>query len=759
MRTTVTFLVLIFLNLSAFAQIPNGAWRDHLPYNRGTQVAQAGRFIYCSMQYGGMLSYNTESNEINTHSKTTGLSDVVVNTLAYSEEYQTLIAAYENGNLDLISDNDLVNIPAIKNKSLNSPKTINAIECHGQIAYLACGFGIVALDIENQEIKDSYFFGPGGTAIFVNDLTIMNDFIYAATEIGVYEADLNSPNLVDFNSWSRIESLPQYDSEYKFIQGMGSSMYLVYASEISSQDEILKFDGSSWQTWSHSHDELIQGLGAYKEKLTVAGANSIQIYNNEESLIYDFDINNAFHAIMVDDGTVYAAGFTDGFIRKNNPDHTEKLHVNSIFLPAVNKVSAQGDHVWVSSGGPFNPWSDAGAYHFKDNNWRSYNNGWTEGMDVGNTHKIAIDPRDGERVVAGCWIDGILEFKDGQLINEFSHENHPVFSRISPDVGVRVAGLDFDRDYKLWMISDIIINPIFVWHADGTWENLEIAHPIFNRITQYADLLVADNDDVWVLTRNDGIIVLREDSNGDILTKHFALRDQQGELIDKAYDIALDKDNDIWISTNTGPLVLRQSHRIFDQDPAMQKILVPRNDGSGQADYLLDNEVLSEITIDGGNRKWIATENSGVFLIGADDTSTVHNFNEKNSPLFSDNVKSIGVHEKTGEVFIVTNKGMLSYGGRATESGNDFGDVYVYPNPVRPTYEGDVTITGLIADCNVKITDISGNMVYETTSIGGQAIWNGRNYDGDRVATGVYLVFLTNDDGSKTHMTKLVFIH
>ncbi|MCG8700094.1 MAG: T9SS type A sorting domain-containing protein, partial [Bacteroidales bacterium] len=182
-------------------------------------------------------------------------------------------------------------------------------------------------------------------------------------------------------------------------------------------------------------------------------------------------------------------------------------------------------------------------------------------------------------------------------------------------------------------------------------------------------------------------------------------------------------------------------------------------DGTTSADILLGGQAINDIYVDGGNRKWLATESAGVFLLSDDGKETIHNFTTSNSPLYSNTVISIGVNEETGEVFMSTDKGLISFMGQATEGDAEFKDVYVYPNPIRPSYEGDITISGLVEETIVKITDISGNVVYETVSLGGQAIWNGRNYEGDRVATGVYMVFLSNSDGSKTHITKLLFIH
>jgi hypothetical protein len=226
------------------------------------------------------------------------------------------------------------------------------------------------------------------------------------------------------------------------------------------------------------------------------------------------------------------------------------------------------------------------------------------------------------------------------------------------------------------------------------------------------------------------------------------------------YSIAQDREGNIWLGTNKGIVVYYSPSRVFSSNEFYaQTILVPRNDNSGFGDPLLGTETVTAIKVDGANRKWLGTRNGGVFLVSDDGLKQIHAFNIDNSPLLSNSINDITINENTGEVFFATNSGIISYVSDAVGPAEEFSDVYVYPNPVRETYFGDIVITGLIENAYVKITDLNGNLVHETRSLGGNAIWNGNNLSGKRVSTGVYLVFLTNDDGSLTHVTKLLFIH
>jgi len=231
--------------------------------------------------------------------------------------------------------------------------------------------------------------------------------------------------------------------------------------------------------------------------------------------------------------------------------------------------------------------------------------------------------------------------------------------------------------------------------------------------------------------------------------------------VDRVYSVAEDNDGNIWVGTIAGPIVYYGAYGIIDEEDDIigTQILIPRNDGTGLGDPLLKSEKINCIVIDGANRKWFATEKSGAFLMSEDGKTEIYKFNSENSPLFSNNVRSIAINDDNGEIFFGTDKGILSFKGQATKGGEDYHDVYVYPNPVRENYRGDITVTGLVANVNVKITDVSGNLVFETTALGGQAIWDGKNFSGKRVNTGVYLVFCSNEDGTKTHVTKLLFIH
>jgi hypothetical protein len=753
------FLVINLMYFSpAFNQIPKESWRDHLAYNRGVRVAITPTKVFYAAYKSGMLSFNRKTGEIEKYSKVTGLSDINITALQYSVEKEILIIGYGSGNIDILTHKDKINIPDIERKRMISTKNINKIFCYNNYAYLACDFGIVVLDLDKYEIKDSYIFGPGGNTIKVNDITISNNFIYAATEFGLYKADLNSTNLLDFSNWELQTDLPDYNLECVFISTFNDKLLAVNKSDINANNRVILKVNSTWNYWNGFQDTIINGLDVYNNKLSIIGKNKIIFYDSEFQQS-SYDVPSARHAQIADDGIVYTAGLSYGFYMFEGTEG-RYLGVKNPRFNTTGKVATDGDYVWVGSGGPFNIYSEGGAHIFNNEQWTSVNNGYTAGLEnVGNLYKFAFDPDDPTHVYASGYAYGIYEFRNMQVVKSYTWADSPFKESIGYNVGVRAMGIDFDKDHNLWAIMDETDQPVYVLRNNGEWENIVLKSSIFLKNNLFVALTVTSNNQIWILSKSNGVAVLKEE-NGKILETSFALKNQNGDLLTAAYCMTEDKNGDLWIGTNKGPIYFTPSDDIFTNDNIHgNQVIIPRNDGENTGDYLLDYEIINDIAMDGGNRKWIATENSGVFLVSSDGLKTYHNFTFENDRLISNNVIGIGVQEKTGEVFMSTNKGIVSYMGTSNEGNDDYSNVHAFPNPVRPDYTGPITITGLIANSNVKITDIAGNIVYETTSQGGQASWDGKNFSGQRVSTGVYLVFLINEDGSKTHVTKILFIH
>ena len=703
-----------------------------------------------------------QDNSIEKHSKVNGLSDADISCIAFNPAFDMLVIGYNNGNIDLVKKDSIYNIPDIKRKIIVGEKSVNSFFFRENYAYLACGFGIVLMDMVKHEIKDTYMFGEGGSQIKVNDITFDGQFLYAATDEGIYKADIDNPNLVDYNAWQKLQALPDKNASYRFLAWHGNRLFTVYHNPSSQIDDIIVLGNDTWQLWVNSRNDNLGFMGEQAGKLIVCAYFHTSLYDQDDKLVRDVSSYYAKHAIVDSKGGLWYADPVSGLVKIGEDGASSIICPNGPAFRSAGDMDVKSGKLWVGGGTDATKWSSYGAYEFTDENWKSYNYKTNpEMMGFLNVSEIAIDPTDVNHVVGGSYGYGIIDFKDGSLLS-ITDETNSILKPV-PGYGhgyVTVTGVSIDADGSLWVSNNYSDKPVYRRKASGEWESIDLQYKNFGVETRVNGILATSLGEVWLLIQNDGILVFSADRENSPKERFFAVINQEGDLLDRVYSLAEDKDGNIWVGTNKGPAEFFNEGQIFDgESVAAYQPIIPRNDGSNLADLLLSTEKINDIAVDGANQKWFATEKSGVFLVSPDGLKEIHHFTEANSPLFSDNVLTLAVNDVTGEVFFGTDKGIVSFKGQATEAGDNFGKVYVYPNPVRETYEGDITVTGLARDVNVKITDISGNIVYETKALGGQAIWNGRNFNGERVHTGVYLVFCTNEDGSKTHVTKLLFIH
>jgi hypothetical protein len=248
------------------------------------------------------------------------------------------------------------------------------------------------------------------------------------------------------------------------------------------------------------------------------------------------------------------------------------------------------------------------------------------------------------------------------------------------------------------------------------------------------------------MAQADGLLVFNEAKtfNGLPQYKQYASGVGFGNLPSTNVNaIAKDTNGAIWIGTNKGISIVSSPSSVFSSvnSDAKQPIV----DGFP----LLFDQIVTAIDVDGGNRKWVGTSN-GLYLLSADGLRVIYNFTTANCPLPSNTVSEVNINHQTGEVFIITDKGMISFREAATQGFNEeiSTPMQVFPNPVSVNYTGQIGFLGLATNAAVKITDISGQLVYQTQANGGAASWNGRNYNGQKVTAGVYIIFSSTQDGN-----------
>ncbi len=770
MRKPLSLLILcltISFSASLKGQTKLGQWRTHLPYNY-CNLAEATNDRVFASSTGGLFSYNLLDNSVELLSKIDGLSDNGVSSMRWSDDLQTLILAYQSSNIDIIRDGLIVNLPDIMNKQIAGDKSIYDIYYYGTDAFLSTGFGIVVINLEKDEIRDTYFIGDNGDALKVNQVTVDDTYIYAATDQGVRRGEIDDPFLIDFNSWEILTDIPNSGGAFSCIATLAEALFTSYQDPSGTQDVVYFNSGTGWESYSYFSGKKCMEILNQGDVLSLVDESRVNLISSDYLVVRQLDIKSPRSASLDSEGNIWAADYGHGLVTKVDGVLVEIIP-NGPFSTSVFSMASSGNILYASQGGVTGSWNNQFNYAtleiFKENTWDYIQNKSSRDLLA-----IAIDPADPQHVFAGSWGYGVHEYRDSVEIAVHDASNSSLQSIIPGGDFVRIGGLVFDLTGNLWITNSNVAEPISVMKSDGTWKSFE-ADNILTDFNALGDIIVTRTNDKWgIIPKSNGLFAMRDegtiDDISDDIYERVSIVDKYGKVItNDVRSLAEDQNGNLWLGTNQGILVIYSPYRLFtDGSVYAQPIIVPRDEAPGEdgtipGDVLLGEQVVTAIEVDGANRKWLGTSAGGAYLVSEDGLEQVLQFNELNSPLLSDNIIDICVDGVSGEVFFGTDKGIISYTGDAMEGNSAYSKVVVYPNPVRETYTGPIAIKGLMTETSVKIQDMGGNLVFETESLGGQATWDGRNFRGERVATGVYLIFLASSDGSMTHVAKLLFIH
>lgn len=772
---------LVFLALfgatvpTSFSQPAIGQWTDYQSYASAKNVVDTGDKIYCVTD-GGLFTYTKADNSIRKMSGINGLSDAGIQRLGYSKETGTLLIAYQNANIDLLTGNEIFNLSDIKRKQIPADKTINNVMFSGKLAYLSCGFGIVVVNLERREIKDTYFIGNDGGYLSVFDIATDGKSLFAATSNGVYKASATEPNLQNYNNWILQKSLPDFDKKFSAIEYFGGKILANFTNDEWASDKMYWL-GDTKVTPVLPEIKYVSDITISGNFLVISSREEVFVFNDQFQLVQyvmkysvtgkEIKPISTASAVRDSDGILWVADPKNGLISIG----TQTIQIlpdgpadNTIFSLTMN-----GQDLWLTSGGHTNSWDNL----FSQPKFQLNREGkWTvfDKNSFPNPNKffdmvcVAADPKNPDHVFAGSWGGGVLEFNAGKFVKRYDNFNSTLQTAIpnSPEAPyVRIGGMDFDSKGNLWITNSEVAKNISVYQTDGSWKAYDLPG-IANKYS-IGKVVVTQKDDKWIVVpRGHGLYVLRNtgtESKEQKVVARFV--NSEGEFFNEmndVYSIAEDLKGELWVGTSGGVAVFGNPQKIWTES-VLYAIRPGLNLHDSIFHPLLEKETVTAIAIDGANRKWFGTKNSGVFLVSEDGETELEHFNTENSPLPNNEITDIAINQKTGEVFIGTASGLISYMGEATEGNTDFKDVYVYPNPVRENYDGPIVVNGLVDETDLRITDISGNLVCKTTSLGGQAVWDGKNLNGNRCKTGVYLIFMTNQSGDQTNIAKLLFIH
>ena len=757
---------IFFLWASIFAAAqdplpPIGEWREHLPYNSAIDVTAGDGKIYCATPYS-LFSVSVPDNNIERFSRVTGLSETGISTISYDVTNSKLFIAYSNSNIDIIYRGDIYNVPDIKRDNIIGDKTIYNIYPLGRNYYLSTGLGVIVINGDRYEVKDSWFIGNGGNQVKVNGFTSDANFFYAATEEGLKKLPANSPNPENYSNWQLVSGSNGLPA------GAVRNIVNVQNKIISQRNDSLFIQsGSNWNFF-------------YADGWPVVSINS----SGGKLLICQRMLNgNSRVTILNDDGTVsrtLAQPAVISFPRKailfnNEPWIADQFGSLSHFTSASHEQyilnspqeTASGEillhnNIFCATAGAVNEawnyqFNGNGIYVFKEGSWTNINRFKYSQIDsLLDYISIAIDPLD-ETIWAGSFGGGLLHVKPGPQFEIFKQ------GFIGPTLGdpgsFRVAGLSFDQEHNLWISNFGSDQQLRVRKNDGTWKNFTVPFGLAeNALSQ---ILIDDNNYKWIVSPlGNGLIVFDQGSSIDNTTddrwRKLGTGTSNGNLPSAdVHCVAKDKNGFIWVGTSDGIGVIQCPQDIFSVNgcDAIWPV-VPHGNFAG---YLFKGQEVRSLVVDGADRKWVATRN-GVFLISADGEKIIYRFTEENSPLLSSDVKKITIDGRTGEVYFATLKGICSFRSTATEGNESNNNILVFPNPVPPGYTGTIAIKGLADNSFVKITELNGRLVYQARALGGQAIWDGRDYRGQRISSGIYLVLVNNEERTEKTATKIVFI-
>ncbi len=770
MSKKILLAFLIFFALKISAQIPVGTWRDQFSYRQASGLAIGEKTVYIATELA-LFEYDTEDNTTSKLSKLNGLSDAGISCIAYNSATKSLLIAYTNSNIDVLKNGRIYNLPELKNKQISGDKNINRIEMLGHTAYLACGFGIVVFDTETLEFSDTYFIGEDAGYVSVNDIDFDNNYIYAATKEGLMKCDLALSYPGDYRNWSKIRNIPHENDNFGFIKIFNEDIIFFEDEDANGYGNIYKIHNNAYSAFDNSMRN-VRDMQISENQLIISDKTKVKIYNSDGSepqLVSQYELADSTYttstlssAQLSSDGTLYITDREFGLIKKSN-EYFEQILPNGPYNNQTGKLSYSNNTIYsaTSTVAPPSAQQNHPAYfnRFETENWNFYK--IAQAKDV-----ITVLPfkSNTNHVLLSTWGGGIYEYENDTELNHYTVNNSLLQSVLpeNPDAYTRVFDLKFGQNEDVWITNDMSVTPLCLRTFDGNWYGYELSYSGNHWIR---NLLVRENGDVWIDLYRNGLYCFNnnatpENTDDDLHRNFYPINSEGDEYEQEIRSFAQDKNGTIWVGTIQGIFVYYEPDLVFSEANFFAERIKVTSEYFDETSthYLLETEVITDIEIDGANRKWIGTESAGVFLLSDNGKTEVHNFNVFNSPLISNTITDIEINDKTGEVFVATDKGILSFRSDATEAGAEFGNVYAFPNPVRPGYDGVITITGLALDMNVKFTDISGALVYETDALGGQAVWDGKRFDGSVVSSGVYLYFCTNPDGTQTHVGKILFI-
>lgn len=754
-------IFILLISQFFFAQQTNQLWKGYFSYNEIVDVDSGTDAVFAATQ-NAVFSKAITSSDLKIFNSINGLKPESITTIHHSQTANKTFAGNTNGLLLIINSDgsvstkvDIINeVPVPPNK-----KKINDFYEHEGKLYIATDYGISVMDVATSEFIITYFIGTSGEETEVLQTTVLNNQIYAVTRnFGIRKGDLANPNLYDFNQWQTFDA--------GFWGGIVTFNNELVA--MNADAKTYRYNGIFFQQVLNQTQTGLK-IKANGTELIITTQNHVFVLNQAYNVLVDItqipNYNVIFKAATVVNGVVYVGTEKDGLFSTalTNPSVFEVLSPNGPVRNYIFRVKKAPNYLWAVYGDytrDYNPYAldEFGISKF------SNENGWellpyNDLFQAKSISDIVINPNNPNQVYATSYFSGLLKI-EGDNIELFNNTNTGpngleslVVSGNPSYIDIRINSPAFDKDGNLWLTNAFVEKAIKVLRSNGQWQSYNLAGIAPTVSTgRYGPMAVDKNRTKWVPSINDGLIAFNENYNN----KFIVINTTNGNLPDNDVRcVAVDNRNQLWIGTYAGLRTVSVDRFISSDELTTNAIIIQEGD---LAQELFYQQTILDIAVDGANRKWVSIADGGVFLVSSDGQETIYRFTKNNSPLPSDNINDIEIDGVSGEVFFATDKGMVSFLGTSTKPSDSLSDVFVYPNPVRPEFLGTVKISGLTDKANVKITDIEGNLVHETTTSGGTIEWDTTAFGKYKVASGVYMIFVASEDGMDSTVKKVMII-
>ncbi|MFY8068462.1 MAG: two-component regulator propeller domain-containing protein [Flavobacterium sp.] len=756
------YIFVFFLSQLLFSQQNNQLWKGYFSYNEIIDVEGITDKIFAATQ-NTIFSKSIANSELTIHNSVTGFKPEFITAIHHSETTNKIFAGNTNGLLVIINADgsvttkvDIINeVPVAPNK-----KKINDLFEHNGRLYIATDYGISVLDVTTLEFISTYFIGTSGDETQVLQTTVLGDELYAVTrDFGIRRGTLTNPNLFDFNQWQTFDA--------GFWSGIVTFNNQLIA--MNTNAKTYRFNGINPQEILN-HNQPGLKLKTNGTEIIVTTANHVFVLNQVFSQLAHVtsipDFSAVFTAATVVGSKLYIGSEKNGLFSTDltNPTVFESMSPNGPLQNYIFRVKKAPNKLWCVHGNynqQYNPYplDDLGISTFTtDLGWEI--TPFDDLLGAKSLCDIAVNPTRPDEVFVTSYFSGMLKFQNNTiaLLNNTNTGPNGLESLVvsgNPSyIDIRINSPAFDKEGNLWVTNAFVDKALKVLTPNNQWRSYDFTGITANLATgRYNAMAIDKNNTKWIPAYNDGVVAFNENYNN----KFIVINQDNADLPSVSVScLALDTRNQLWIGTPSGLRVLSSTDRfISETELNVSSIIIQEGD---LAQELFYQQPILDIAVDGANRKWVAIDNGGVFLVSPNGQQTIYRFDKSNSPLPSNNVLDIEIDGVSGEVYFATDKGMVSFLGTSTKPSDSLADVYVYPNPVRPGFSGTVKISGLTDKANVKITDIEGNLVYETTTAGGTIEWDTTAFGKYKVASGVYMIFVASEDGLDSTVKKVMII-